>query len=283
MHVGDADHKDGPLRRMWTVAELGQLGIPAVAKAHFLPFVPETESTFGSMTLNASFDPERVATVAREMSKPWIIWGPTLNAVAHHEVVKHDDAWKKLFEGIELAEALPIVDEEDGVSTQFQELLSAIATAGAIFATGHVSAHEVMKVVPIALQQGVKKIVLTHVSSRHNRLTVEQQEKLFRDGDFFDAEVFAEHCAITWFDGKVGAYDFSQDFAQPIARINPARVLITSDTGRYVAPEQQGDRPISPQECLLKFCSLLVEAGVAIDTISQSLINNPSQLLKVKN
>ncbi len=279
VHVGDNFHNDGGLSRLWTPAELDKIGILTVGKAHFLPFVPEMKRLYGSTTLNAVLDPEHIRQVAREMSRPFVVWFPSLNAKAHHDVVAGDIAWQSLFTGVSLGQPISVFTKSGVLSTEAKETVKAIAETKAIMATGHLSAAEVKILVPHAIMTGVKRIVLTHVSARHSRLTPEAQQHLIQMGMDHGVSVFAEHCAITWFDGKEGAYDFQRDFVTPIQFVGASHCIISSDCGRVVKPGS--DKPITPQECLLKFGQMLLQQDVTFDDLRNMMVDNPHKLLEV--
>lgn len=277
VHVGDSNRLDGGLPRMWTAKETNELGMPVVGKAHFLQFVPESEYVFGSMTLNTGFSPERVQIIAREMSRTFVIWFPSLNARAHHEAVAQDAAWEKLFMGVDLGDPIGVIDETGNLTTPARETIDAIREARAILATGHLSSDEVRVLVPEAIRQGVKSIVLTHVSSRHNRLSTETQVRLILDGKKRGVPVYAEHCAITWYDGKVGAYDLVRDFIAPIQAVGAGNCIVSSDCGRIVGPGK--NVPTTPLDCLGRFADLLIKGGLTETEMREMLVENPRRLL----
>jgi len=280
VHVGDINHLDGGFRRQFTITELNALGLVTVAKAHFLPFVPEMQFVYGSMTLNNGLNPDFILQARREMTKPWVVWFPTLNAKNHHDVVAHDTAWAELFKDPSLGEPISVLDLSGQLTTQVQETIYSIAEAKAILATGHLSAQEVNSVVPFAISVGVRAIVLTHVSSRHNRINVDDQKRLIGLGLINNIPVYAEHCAITWIDGKEGAYDLARDFVQPIKLVGPEFCLLSSDCGRVVSPNS--NKPATPQECLGQFTKSLTDNGLSNSDIYKMVVINPRKLLGLR-
>lgn len=277
VHVGDSNHRDGAIPRLLTVGELDEMGVVAVAKAHFLAFVPEGKRVRGSVTLNAGLDPERVRVIAGEMSRPFIVWFPSLNARAHHEAVAQDAAWKKLFAGVDLGDPISVTDETGNLTTQALETIVAIRETGAILATGHLSSDEVEALVPEAIRRGVRAIVLTHVSSRHNRLSAETQTNLISDGEEHGVPVYAEHCAITWYDGKAGAYDLQRDFIAPMRAVGVGNCIVSSDSGRVIGSGR--NVPVAPRDCLGRFADLLINGGLTEAEIREMFVENPKHLL----
>lgn len=278
VHVGDGFHKDGGLYRMWTAQEADDLGLPVVAKAHFLPFVPESAHVYGSMTLNGSLNPKLIERASKEMSRPWIIWFPSINAKAHYNAVAHDDAWQKLFIGIKLGKPIEVRDKFGKLTSQAIETIDAICKTGAILATGHLSSEEVSVLVPEAIGRGVRAVVLTHVSSRHNRVPINTQRELISFGEYAGVPVYAEHCAITWIDGMSGAYNVVRDFVAPIQAVGAGNCIISSDCGRVVP--HGSSKPVTPIECLTTFSQLLLDHGLSLDDLRQMIVHNPRNLLR---
>lgn len=278
IHVGDPYHKDGGLNRMWTVSEADNLGLPVVAKAHFFSFIPEAPNVYGSVTLNTGLDPEAIRRVSKEMTKQFTVWFPSLNARAHHNAVAGDAAWKTLFAGIEIGEPISVIDESGKLTMQAIETIDAIRQAGAILATGHLSSNEVNVLVPEAISMGVRSVILTHVSSRHNRILAEDQKRLIDLGDQAGAPVYAEHCAITWIDGKEGAYNLVRDFVTPIQTVGAEHCILSSDCGRVLPADSTN--PATPIESLMTFSELLIEKGLSLSDLQQMLVTNPKRLLQ---
>jgi len=281
VHIGNDSHLDGTIKRMYSLQELAKVSSPKifVAKAHFIPIIPERENVYGSTTLNWGFNTEQVIRASREMTKPFLVWGPTLNAQAHHQAVSGDTAWKSLFGNVTLGKPISILSTKGELQPEVDETLHAIKETGAIFATGHLAQSEVIKVVQRAIDIGVRNVVLSHVGSRHNRLPIKTQIKLIKYGRTHEIPVFAEHCAITWFDGLAGAYDLVRDFVQPILTIGSKNCIISSDCGRYVSTPT--DKPVSPTECLERFGQLLLENGLTLSDLEIMMIKNPKQLLDI--
>ena len=278
VHIGGSDYLDGGLNRLYTVKDLESIPFPVIAKSHFLPYAQEGKNNFGSITLNNGFNPEYVYEIAREMSKKWVVWGPTLNALAHINAVSGDIAWKKLFKGVVLSNPISVLDEHRNLRSEVIETLQAIKETGTIFATGHLSSEEVMKTINEAINVGIPKIILSHVSSRHNRLSVDDQLSLIRAGEAKGTSIYSEHCAITYIDGKPGAYNLLDDFVVPIQLVGPEHCIISSDCGRVVP--QDSNKPTTPFDCLEQFTSLLHENGLTINAIHQMVISNPKKLLE---
>ena len=144
-------------------------------------------------------------------------------------------------------------------------------------ATGHLSSDEVRLLVPEAIRRGVSAVVLTHVSSRHNRIPVVDQKQFISLGEQAGVPVYAEHCAITWIDGKPGAYELARDFVAPIQAVGVQNCIISSDCGRVVPFGVS--KPVTLIDCLTVFSELLIDQGLSLDDLRQMIVTNPRSLL----
>ncbi len=165
---------------------------------------------------------------------PIVVWMPTVDAVAH--VRTHgfgfDPNWSgccgsghsKLSTEDLGGQRLVIAFTDDlRPTTALVEVLETIARHGCVLATGHLSAAEVMQLVPLALSLGVRKIIVTHPHYPAVGLTDDQLCTLIQhDG------VYIEHCfAIHTQDG----IDL-RAFADSIRATGPERVLLSTDFGQ---------------------------------------------------
>lgn len=101
--------------------------------------------------------------------------------------------------------------------------LEAIARHGCILATGHLAAEEVKRLVPLALDMGVKRVILTHPHHFPIGLSDADQKTLCRR-----PEVFLEHCFATHTqDGVPLAM-----YAEGIRQTGPEQVLLSTDFGQ---------------------------------------------------
>lgn len=131
---------------------------------------------------------------------PFVVWMPTVHAQAHLDSLgfSFDPRWsggcktcEESLEGAEVSqeEAVAVFDENGDPVPELPAVLEAIATVKARLATGHLSAAEVMKLVPMALEAGIPAVILTHPHFPSIQLSDEQLGNLVRD-----ERVFIEHC-----------------------------------------------------------------------------------------
>ena len=134
---------------------------------------------------------------------PFVVWMPTVHARSHLKV--HGFGFDPRWSGCcthghhDDAAANPAKSEPEAPVTVFHEdgkpaaellpTLEAIARNRCILATGHLHADEVKKLVPLALDIGIKRVILTHPHYPSIRLSDDDLRQLTRR-----PEVFIEHC-----------------------------------------------------------------------------------------
>ena len=195
-------------------AEVGLAGY--VIKSHYVPTsaratlvrkaVPGV-NVLGSVTLNAltgGMNPLTIAIAAREGAR--LVWFPTVDSVNERQHVGSVPKEKLPFwavlqqqlreQGIE-APPVRVVDEEGRLLPETRQVIRAIARHQLVLATGHLSRDEIFAVVDAAVEEGVKRIVVTHPDFPTQNLSAEDQRALAEKG------AFLERCFTTAYTGKV--------------------------------------------------------------------------------
>jgi hypothetical protein len=165
---------------------------------------------------------------------PFVVWMPTVHAQSHLRVhgFGFDPRWQGCCTTVEhshapaeaAAEEPVIVFDEKGEPTaELIATLEAMARHRCILATGHLHAEEVLKLVPLALDVGIGRVILTHPHYRSIQLSDEAQKALCKR-----PEVFIEHCfAVHTQDGVP-----LQSYADAIRVTGPEQVLLSTDFGQ---------------------------------------------------
>jgi hypothetical protein len=167
---------------------------------------------------------------------PFVVWMPTVHAASHIRVhgFGFDPAWSGCcthgheHHGAPGAGSKPdepvIAFGDDGKPVpELIETLEAMARNRCILATGHLHADEVKKLVPLALDIGIHRIILTHPHYPSIRLSDADQKELLRR-----PEVFAEHCfAVHTQDGVP-----IEDYVAAVKMTGPEQVLLSTDFGQ---------------------------------------------------
>jgi uncharacterized protein DUF6282 len=134
---------------------------------------------------------------------------------------KHEQSTNDQAAGAE--EPVIVFDEIGRPAPKLIATLEAMVRNRCILATGHLHADEVMKLVPLALEMGIHRVILTHPHYSSIKLADEAQKALARR-----PEVFIEHCfAVHTQDGvPLRAY------AEAIRITGPEQVLLSTDFGQ---------------------------------------------------
>lgn len=258
----DSHYHIGPelLPRRYNVATLAKeakaINASIVLKNHTYPTTPlaslarnQYHAAFmGGVVLNryvGGLNPDAVfsaasgnyADNAHESEKrdpTFVVWMPTVHAVAHLETFGYgfDPRWS---EGC-CTHQKPICVQQSGIEKpvivfndnltprpELIEVLQAIKATNAVLATGHLSATEVEHLIPLALDIGVSKIIITHPNYPSTELPIRTLAKLTED-----SRVFAEYCfAITTIEEVP-----IEAVAQDILQLNPKQIIIASDFGQ---------------------------------------------------
>ncbi len=172
---------------------------------------------------------------------PFVVWMPTVHAASHIRVhgFGFDPAWSGCCNhghdhgdakagDAKAGETKPdepviVFDEAGRPVPELIETLEAMARNRCILATGHLYADEVKKLVPLALEIGIPRIILTHPHYPSIRLSDADQKALLKR-----PEVFAEHCfAVHTQDGVA-----IEEYVNAIRVTGPEQVLLSTDFGQ---------------------------------------------------
>ena len=171
---------------------------------------------------------------------PIVVWMPTMHAKSHLDThgFGFDPSWSgccshgapeddaRANPPAEPERPVIVFDDDMKPRPELIATLEMMARHKCILATGHLHADEVKKLVPLALEIGIHRVILTHPHYPSIRLCDEDQKHLLRR-----PEVFAEHCfAIHTQDGVP-----LRQYADAIRTTGPEQVLLSTDFGQVVS------------------------------------------------
>ena len=159
--------------------------------------------------------------------------------------------------------ASSIFDGRGALQGAVFESLDLIQEADAVLATSHLSAAEVIALVPIALERGVIKVVVTHPFLKTPALDLETLGGLVGRGAY--AEFVYNTVSPMWHHTEVSLVQSA------IAHLGPECCVLSSDGGQRHNP--------SPPEGLRIFAQSLFELGVTEAEIGLMVHGNPRGLL----
>jgi hypothetical protein len=136
-----------------------------------------------------------------------------------------------------------------------------VADADIILNLGHISFKEMTAIVPVARQQGIKRIVCDHPFFSH--LSLAQQVELADRGVWINFT--AGELLPRWWRVSIA------DFAAAIRSVGVRRAVISSDCGQLHNPPMV--------EAMRMTCQLLLEEDFTVEDIKLLLHHNPATLL----
>jgi len=243
-----------------------------VLKSHYVPTAINGIGAYGGISLNHSIgglNPMAIEIAGRSGCK--IVWLPTVDAANEtagrlDSKIENPPFWAKIqreLAAIRIAPApISVLDESGEISEATRTCLELIAKYDMAVATGHLSAKEIRKVVHVAREVKVRKVIITHAEFPSQNLSVEEQAELAAEG------AVIEHCFTTMFLGKK-PWDI---VIENIRKVGFEHSVLSTDSGQKVNP------PVS--ECFGMFAQRLLDAQFSTGEIQRMVAINPRNLLE---
>jgi len=261
-------------------SEAAQAGMDAVVmKEHHLPTaygVPYIErllerdetniDVVGSVVLNycnGGFNP--FAVDAAIGYGAGVVWGPTLDARHHGEVLElgghvFASGGGEEYEDVDGIDAL----DEDGTLTEDVELcLRKIADSDVVLCLGHVSYEETRKIVEYATEMGHEKVVVDHPNFPVTDLDREQQETLASLGATLNFPFNAISPTYGWAS--------NEELYENVREVGVDSCVLSSDVGQIPNP--------SSPESLRLLGEALLEEGLSQAEFDRMVTDAPRELL----
>lgn len=220
---------------------------------------------FGGIVLNrfvGGLNPAAVEACLRTGGR--IVWMPSIDADGHALAFGHTGGYDAQTAGLSgTPRGISILDDQGTLVPAVSDIIDLVKDADAILATAHLSAAEVTALVPIALERGLPKVVITHPFFKVPALDLETLAGLVHRGAY--AEFAYNTLSPMWRHTDV------DQVRAAIARLGAERCLLVSDGGQRHNP--------SPPEGLRVFAQSLFERGVTEEEIALMVRGNPRALL----
>ena len=229
-------------------------------------------NVIGSITLNSTvggMNALAVELAAREGIR--YVWFPTVDA--ENEPAGRQEPkpgaklpfWAKMqhelrAEGV-VSDPVPVVDDGGAVLPAVRQVLRSIARHDLVLATGHLGRDEIFAVVAAAVEEGVKRILVTHPEFPSQNLGAEDQAALTEMG------ALLERCFTTPHSGKCS---WETVFSN-IRATGFENTLITSDLG------QPNNPPV--HDGITLFADRLLDAGFSADEVHHMVVVNSNRLV----
>ncbi|HEY9523290.1 MAG TPA: DUF6282 family protein [Thermopolyspora sp.] len=225
-------------------AETGLAGF--VLKSHYVPTaeraavvraaVPSVD-VVGAITLNASvggMNPIAVEVAARGGAR--VVWLPTVDSANQRKCTASDPEgarppmWAQLQQELRAqgmaADPVDVLGADGIVLDRARQVLRVIAKHDITLATGHLSSDEIETVVDAAVEEGVRRIVVTHPEFTSQRVALERQRRLAAKG------ALLERCFTTPYTGKITW----ETWLENISAVGPRHSVLSSDLGQPFNP-----------------------------------------------
>ena len=160
-----------------------------------------------------------------------------------------------------MAPAVPITDEQGNFLPALIEVMDLVAKAGAILGTSHLSAAEVEKVVCLARQRKVEKILITHPENDPPMMPIDMQQRLAAQGVFFERTLlsFMPPRRMT-----------AEILAGNIKAVGYESTILATDTGQV-----EYDEPVPG---FIKLMKTMMSLGIPAAHIETMVRKNPAQI-----
>ncbi|HET6504629.1 MAG TPA: DUF6282 family protein [Amycolatopsis sp.] len=259
-------------------AEAGLAGF--VLKSHYVPTAERAEvvrrahpgiDALGAITLNASvggMNPIAVEIAGRGGAK--FVWLPTVDSANQRSCQASEPEgakqpmWARL--QADLAEAgmaadpVEVLDRHGEVLDVTRQVLRLVARHDLTLATGHLHADESAAVIDAAVEEGVRRIVVTHPEFTSQRIGVERQQAMAEKG------ALLERCFTTPYTGKVD-WDV---WLGNIRAVGPEHSVISSDLGQPFNP------PV--EDGLALAADRLLDGGFTDEEVRTMVVTNSRRL-----
>jgi hypothetical protein len=198
-----------------------------------------------------------------------VVWFPTIASPKHIEHHREHPQLKFPTLAVDLIPEQPIDVWTNGareLRPEVHEILSMIADADAVLASGHMPAPSIIAVFEAAKEHGVRRMVVNHPNFVIEA-TKEEVKQLAELG------ALIEH-SLCMYDEDSSFHNWQIDtLVDWIRWVGPERSSLGSDLGQAGNP--------APADSFRKICGRLLEAGMTEREVRMLVADNPARLLGV--
>jgi hypothetical protein len=154
--------------------------------------------------------------------------------------------------------------EDGSLRPEIDPILDLVARYDAVLATGHLSPDESLSLLERAVERGVRRLLLTHVSEPVTAVPLEMQRQAVSLG------ALVEHCFFALTPACPGAISLER-MRDLIEAVGPDAVILSSDFGQVHNPD--------PVEGFAHYLERLHGAGMGLAALRTMICDNPRRLL----
>lgn len=194
------------------------------------------------------------------------VWMPTVDAAFHAKTFGSTGVYdKQASTAADATDAgIEVFDAGGNPIDGLIDVLDLVANHRAILSTCHLSVPEIIRLVGLAKQRGVEKIMITHPFFKVPSLDLETLRDLVAQGAYAEFG----YCTVSpmWNHAPLARQ------VEAIKSLGPERCILMSDAGQRHNP--------MPAECLRVFAQCVYESGVSEDGVLRMIKANPLDLLE---
>jgi len=229
-------------------------------------------NVLGAITLNGAvggMNANAVEMAARDGVR--LVWFPTVDAENEARLRANREPGAKLpfwaavqnelrEQGV-ASDPVAVVDADMNILPETRAVLKSIAKHDLILATGHLDRDEIFALVDAAVEEGVKRIVITHPEFPSQNISIEDQIALAEKG------AMLERCFVTFHSGKASW----EKMFEVTRAVGIEHTFFSSDLGQPHNPPVEDGLALMAQRCL--------DAGFWDDDIHIMAVENTCKLV----
>jgi len=217
---------------------------------------------FGGLVLNhtvGGLNPVAVETAIAFGARQ--IWMPTLHS-AH--CLEHAEQEMFRAEARKGRVGITILDESRAIRAEVHPILEQIRDADIALGTGHLAPEESLKLIELARDMGIKRILVTHPLMSFTRFTTVQMREAAELGGKLEFDYLS--CSPNWHHAIPPNVT-----AEAIRAIGPQHCVLATDGGQPFNPP--------PVQMLHDFAAALRQEGLREEDLRTMMCDNPAWIL----
>lgn len=251
-----------------------------VLKSHYVPTTDRATLTnhfvsgikvFGGLSLNNSvggMNPLAVEVAGRSGAK--VIWLPTVDS--ENEAGKrnlpemlHPPPWARMqkelvAEGFKM-DPVKLFKNNGDFTDEVLNVIHIIKKYKMTLATGHISPKESTKIIKLAREEGIERIVVTHPEFPSTNFTIQEQVDLKKLGVFFERCYSMPATSKTTWDYMI------------------KEVLATGFENNIIATDLGQKGAISPVAGMKASAQMFLKSGISKENVRVMMVDNPKFLI----
>jgi hypothetical protein len=193
-----------------------------------------------------------------------IVWFPTISSKAHLCHSEADETIRAHFvpRGVMESDEVTIFGEDGELLPEVGQILQIAKDADGIVSSGHMAPAQVIPMLELAHEMGLKKLVVSHPNY------IIEADKNTDAKRMVELGAVMEHCLGLFINER---HFTIAELVDWITTIGPEHTSIGSDLGQVGNP--------LPMDAYLTICEQLLDSGISEADLRTMVVDNPSRLL----